>query len=727
MTLPRPISPTQTDARSPVDDNLMDSIREDLDHLDEQQTTSNPSFRFTADGPLSVNEQGATQERVLFSDISISDTFQLVSDLQFSDLIVGARYKLNYQAAMNVVISSGTRAELVATNGLNSIAKVEFPLESTGSFTGGTSVEFTAQTRVITFSFVATDGDCVLFGDGTTDETFAQLRRIDDGVEKRIIPSGKGKRIDCGVLSQASTFNACKISLEKSGFSGSMEIDLRTHNSLAIPVSSVVAQFKDEIQSISNIAPSLATQSITKATPDISTQSISFAKNALNITSIVPVATDDPSSTNYWQINLDSEPDSDHVPGNYLGGQIHAILDGTDSSNNEGILEIVEYKRGGHNCLVVYNESGEEQLGAGGTLRLNMASYNYTNPVNFQFVAGETVTLSGHDDAANNVLGVIWAINQGGNNIWIQRSNLSWPEQATPNGTAECVRKSYNFLSAVSTTDFIVGEFAKCSGHTSGASDGNKRIVGINVGGNNIVVNQSAAVQGGVDGTVDTNRWVYTLNVDPSSGVEVGDSILALDASSSNNNGTFEVKEVNRLAGNNLVVYNESGVTQAGIGGEVQTSKKLVTFSSDQSSIITAASKIEIEEHIYSEYNETDETIGHQVLEVNRGGGANYNAVIEVNSRDYPAPSGVVTVESKSLFNTLPSIDAEFIGQGYYDPNISQMKYVGFHDIGPIAKRCLKLNHTDFIDQVVPADTSIYLWINSTHGGDPRDLSVVLL
>ena len=34
MALPYPIAPSQTDARSPVDDNLMDSIRLDLDYLD---------------------------------------------------------------------------------------------------------------------------------------------------------------------------------------------------------------------------------------------------------------------------------------------------------------------------------------------------------------------------------------------------------------------------------------------------------------------------------------------------------------------------------------------------------------------------------------------------------------------------------------------------------------------------------------------------------------------
>ena len=33
MPLPYPISASQTDAQSPVDDNLMDSIRLDLDYL----------------------------------------------------------------------------------------------------------------------------------------------------------------------------------------------------------------------------------------------------------------------------------------------------------------------------------------------------------------------------------------------------------------------------------------------------------------------------------------------------------------------------------------------------------------------------------------------------------------------------------------------------------------------------------------------------------------------
>jgi len=52
MALPYPIAASQTDAKSPVDDNLMDSIRLDLGYLDGLISGGNYNMSFGIDGQL---------------------------------------------------------------------------------------------------------------------------------------------------------------------------------------------------------------------------------------------------------------------------------------------------------------------------------------------------------------------------------------------------------------------------------------------------------------------------------------------------------------------------------------------------------------------------------------------------------------------------------------------------------------------------------------------------
>ena len=54
MALPNPISPSQTDCRSPIDDTLMDSIRLNLDYLDSALSGASSSvFQWKVNGKLS--------------------------------------------------------------------------------------------------------------------------------------------------------------------------------------------------------------------------------------------------------------------------------------------------------------------------------------------------------------------------------------------------------------------------------------------------------------------------------------------------------------------------------------------------------------------------------------------------------------------------------------------------------------------------------------------------
>jgi hypothetical protein len=267
-----------------------------------------------------------------------------------------------------------------------------------------------------------------------------------------------------------------------------------------------------------------------------------------------------------------------------------------------------------------------------------------SNPVSSEFAAGETATFAAHSDAGNNGALTIYAINQGGNNIIVK--NASGVANGGVAGTADTNRWVYG-MSAPATSDYVVGEKAHLSGHTSGANDGDFSITAVNQGGDNIIVyNAAGAVQGSAAGTIATNRWTYTLATDPSAQISAGHNVYISNSASAVNDGEFVAKQVNRSGANNIVVYNVSGATGGAFGTLVSTRTK-VTFSADQSATITTASKIEL--------TGTAADGDYDVLEVNRGGGANYNAVVEIVSAVAQAgAAGRVYSESKSIFDTRP-------------------------------------------------------------------------
>jgi TRAP-type mannitol/chloroaromatic compound transport system substrate-binding protein len=503
------------------------------------------------------------------------------------------------------------------------------------------------------------------------------------------------KAVDTAAVVGAFTPGICRAALKKSGTSGVLKFDIRKHATPKTPIIEIANQFGASTQSVNNVAPALATQSIARSTSQISTQSISLVKSTINVQSIIQVP-----GTNKWRYNLASAPDSDWLVGDSV------TFAGCTDANNNGTFNLVEISQSGFPSVVITNASGVAQTSAAGTIQLNLWSYNYTNPVSTEFVAGENFTSASHTDANNNGSLTIYKINQGGNNILVK--NSAGVAQGGAVGTADVLRWQYNYSSTPSATDFIVGENAKMASHTNPANDGNFRITAVNQGGNNIIVYNTAGVaQGGVAGNANTNRWIYAYSVDPSADVTAGDNVTFASHTTPANNGTFEVVQVNRSASNNLVIYNESGVTQAGVAGTVVTTKKIVKFSSDQSSVYTTDSLIEIAGCPDGTYNWSPGREAFEVLEVNRGGGANYNVVIENSiGTSQASPAGYVQTEMRSIFTILPEIAAD----------VTSLE----------ANQIINDSFTDFVAGSISADTVLGLYVLEMQGGDPQDLTVFL-
>ncbi len=561
MALPYPINATQTDAKSPVDDNLMNSIRLDLDYLDTLFSGGNYNFSFGLDGQL-----------------------------------IGA---FGFKRAVDVV-----------------------PLYK----------DFTPST--------------------------------------------------------------CRFGLRKSGVAGQLQIDIRKHNEVKIPITGIDHQFEGATQSVTRIAPALATQSITIATPAISTQSITYAKSAINVQSIILLG------NNQVQYNLASAPDDDFSIGDSV------IFASCTTPANNGTFTIVEKNKSGGLNIVISNASGVAQVSPAGNMQHTIFSYNFTNPVNAQFVAGEQAVFATHTSANNNGTLTIYKVNEGGNNLWVKKSN--GVTQAGVAGTASVGRWVYTYTLPITTPDFTIGERASFVSHTNPLNNGNFIITAINSGGNNLVVqNQFGVAQGGAGGTANTNRWIYSLAIDPSSQFIVGEFAQLESHTTASNNGIFEVKQINRSSLNNLVIFNEAGVTQAGIAGFTRHTKKLIKFASDQSSVFSTLSFIENVGTVSGFYVKNDSVSPFQVLQVNRGGGANYNVVVRVDGAPSQAsPAGYVQTEARSIFNSPPTLAVD----------VTSLE----------ANEWVKGVSTNMIASNLTAGTFLGLYVLQFPSGDPQTLRVTL-
>lgn len=507
----------------------------------------------------------------------------------------------------------------------------------------------------------------------------SNLERVDDAITAAVssnpvsfrvngplsgIPSGRAKRIDTAHFGLNQTLSYCKLFLDKPGTEGTLECDLRKLYRTESPIKSIDYQFTGSTQAIA-MSVTASTRSVTRATPTVSTQSISYWKAALNIQSVVQQVT-----TGYWQINLDQAPDANYEADDYI------LIAGTTNWN--GTYQIVRVNDYGSRSLTVYRASGGvAQTSAAGTIQLRAYSFNYVNPVSTEFAAGELVTMTGHTNAVSNGFFYIHAINSGGNNIVTKKATDSAKisggvTQAGIAGTAVCHRMKYNLAAPASTAEFIPGEYMQAISHTYAelnmsysAASATLKVVAVNDGGNNVKAYTSRTdnaagprEQATVAGTIGACHWVYSLSTSPAGKVSVGDTVIMTGHTLSGSDGTYTVREVSRGGLNNIVVYSWTTYTQAGVAGAVKTLNKVVSFQTDQSSLYQVGDHVEIE-GATSAYNNLGLTsnLGHLIKQINYGGGANYNIVIEFDTTStQTVPFGWVALTSRSVFSTRPKV-----------------------------------------------------------------------
>lgn len=226
----------------------------------------------------------------------------------------------------------------------------------------------------------------------------------------------------------------------------------------------------------------------------------------------------------------------------------------------------------------------------------NLWQYNLSAAPDADWVVGDTVTFASCTTAANNGSFVIVGVNYYGSSSVVV-TNASGVAQTSAAGTCTLRAYRYNFTNPVST-QIVAGESALFASHTTAANNGTLAIYAVNAGGNNIVVkNPTGATQAGVAGVVDVLRFSYNFSIPaPAADYVVGDTLNAASHSSAGNNGNFRITAVNS-GGNNLQVYNTSGVTQGGVAGSVNSNQWTYALPTDPASQVSVGDELYLSGH----------------------------------------------------------------------------------------------------------------------------------
>jgi hypothetical protein len=509
------------------------------------------------------------------------------------------------------------------------------------------------------------------------------------------VRSGYG--IDGAYISSAQTFTRVRLYLKLNGTTGQTKIDIKRHVRVDHPIISIDYQMNFATQAVGRQATALNTQAISLATPTVNTQSIDRAQSTMNISEIISLG------NSRWRANVEGGVllDSDWAVNKRI------LIESASNAGNNGNFAIESVNQDGFPSIIFSNASGVQETSSPATVKLQLFEYIFTNPADtVNFVVGESFIAAGHTTGANNGTFVIVRVNDAGNNLVAYNDTVGATTQGGVAGTVQTTRWVYTFTAPVSTLDYFIGEKILAATHTSGVNNGVFLIVDINQAGNNLVVTNVAGVaQAGAAGTVNTNRWIYTVLTDPTLVTAIGERMGAFSHTSALNDGAFTIVDLKYLGLNNIVVYNEAGVTQAGVAGSVRSEKMILSFSADNSASYDITKSLVTTKNT----NNVDNSRTYlDVVELNRGGGANFNIVVlnpkaltSVTSLAQAFAMGQVDTESRSVFTTLPTLA---IGD--------QPKFGGLDGVFDVAS--------------VAANSMVSLDVLELPTGVPEDLSVDL-
>jgi uncharacterized delta-60 repeat protein len=195
-----------------------------------------------------------------------------------------------------------------------------------------------------------------------------------------------------------------------------------------------------------------------------------------------------------------------------------------------------------------------------GVALLNMAKFTMSSTIDTtNFAVGENVLTASHTSANNNGQKTVYKVVETGvlHELHL-KSSVAFVAQAGAAGTINTNRWKYTTSSAPSGY-LVVGEKAKMASHTTPANNGNFTIKEVQALGV-VVYNEAGVAQAGVAGTINTNRWTYSVSKECATLYTYSDRVKISNTTAAGNNGIFS--PVDYPDSYSFTVYNESGVAQ---------------------------------------------------------------------------------------------------------------------------------------------------------------------
>jgi len=447
MALPRPIFPPQTDALSPIDDNLMDSIREDLDYLDGLLGGANASgiewvingdldnayfFSKPIDGLLQTKEFTPNKIAVTMKKGgtagSVTVDVRKVESVNNPIVSVLSSYKSNTQSITRkggAFTPSSIQRSTPAINTLQiNLFESAYAVDSIVRGVGPSSWRINLATPIDT-TYVAV-GDSIEIASSTNpaNDGIFQITEIDQDNYKSIVIFN-----DAGVQELSSPATAQTLVFEyvftnpvdTFGYVVGESVALAGHTD---PLNN--GSF--EIFGVNDSGNNL------------------IIKNPAGDTQGGAAGT---ASSNRWALASGSS-----VSTNFVVGENTTAASFGNAGNN-GVFEVVGVNSPNTNTLYVYNESAVADVSPAGTASPNRFEYNMGATIAGGVTVGQLVRAEAHTSSAND--GDFEVVEVGASSVVV--ANDDGALQAGVAGTITCERKIIAFESDPTATsaDLAIG------------------------------------------------------------------------------------------------------------------------------------------------------------------------------------------------------------------------------------------------------------------------------
>jgi len=392
--LPFPIAASQTDCQSPVDDNLMDSIRLDLEYLDTLLSLGTNIFNWNITGRLS---------RLRTYKGSI-DTMVNYKEFLPTKLKVSIRKSGNSGDAIFDILKH-TLTSIPITKIDNQMAFATQSIARVGAGDSTTSISnATPQiaTQSITFAKAALSvGSIINVGTNLWRYNLTASPDSDWAIGDSVLVSGciSGGNNGTFVILEInqSGFNDIVVSnaagVAQLTASGSVQLQLMSYNY----VNPVISPY---FFAASNRSAVFTAHSSGLNNGIKTIYAINQAGNNIwvkNPTGVTQAGIAGAADSDAWSFNFAVAADATA----YIVGETAATSGHTNPANNVANIAILLVNDGGNNLILV-NNAGVAQGGAAGTVNTLRWIYTSLNPVTGTILVGDMVKMEGHVSANSN-------------------------------------------------------------------------------------------------------------------------------------------------------------------------------------------------------------------------------------------------------------------------------------------------------------------------------------